>query len=250
MIPVEGSEYDVPCDTLIFAIGQSRMLEILPEPVEITGKHTTSNARVFVSGDFAYGSLDVIHAVADAKEAALEMDEYLMGEKRRAKSVEIRLLEDQMFGTGRLRDMDLAAPPVMDVLSVVKRARDEEVDRGFDDEQTRIAAQRCYLCNYKYEIDQDRCIHCDWCMKVMPRDCIHRTSFLFRGRDGADEAVDTPIPREATYIWIDSDECIRCGACLRICPTEAITVRKTDSQEHVTAVEYLPRQAVAHPPRF
>ena len=32
---VPGSEYEVPCDTLIYAIGQTRTLEILPDGVEL-----------------------------------------------------------------------------------------------------------------------------------------------------------------------------------------------------------------------
>ncbi|MBZ0273295.1 FAD-dependent oxidoreductase [bacterium] len=232
MIPIPGSEFERPCRTLILAIGQSRELEILPERIEIAGAHTTTHAKIFVTGDFAYGSLDVIHAVADAKAAADEIDEALMGEKRRERMLDVRYVDDQVYGTGRLRDMDLVQPPSMSTLDLLRRGFDDEVEQGFDDDKTQTHADRCYLCNYKYEIDQDRCIHCDWCLKVMPRDCIHKVSYIFQSNEGVTTTfVDTPIPRDATYIWIDSNECIRCGACLRVCPTEAISVRTTDIGE-------------------
>ena len=79
---VPGSDYEVPCDTLIYAVGQTRTLEILPEGVEIGGGNQTTHAKIFVSGDFHTGPLDVIHAVADAKQAATAIDEFLMGRKR------------------------------------------------------------------------------------------------------------------------------------------------------------------------
>ena len=73
----------------------------------------------------------------------------------------------------------------MPVLPLDERSENEEVDLGHDDEDTNVNAWRCYLCNYKFEIDQDACIHCDWCIKVSPRACIHKLTRLFRDEDGA-----------------------------------------------------------------
>ncbi|NQT16654.1 MAG: FAD-dependent oxidoreductase, partial [Planctomycetes bacterium] len=99
---VEGSEYEVPCDTLICAVGQTRTLEILPEGVEIAEGNRTTHERIFVSGDFHTGPDDVIHAVADGKEAACTIDEFLMGRKRLGRWVRIEEVDE----TGRLRDHD------------------------------------------------------------------------------------------------------------------------------------------------
>ena len=177
---IPGSEFDVPCRYLVMAIGQDRTLEILPEGVEFTDDHHTNRKGLFCTGDFHYGSLDVIHAVADGKEVADEVDLFLTGKVRKVKHV--RITEEAE--TGRLRDHDLADPPHMPVHPVDDRKGNEEVEIGFGPEATDVNAWRCYLCNYKYEIDQDKCIHCDWCIKVTPRKCILKLEELELDEDG------------------------------------------------------------------
>ncbi len=132
--------------------------------------------------------------------------------------------------TGRVRDHDILSPASMPVASVRQRAHaDHEVESGFTPESTCTNAQRCYLCHYKFEIDQDKCIHCDWCIQAAPRDCIKRLSRVFLDEDGCvDTVVEANLAHEGTYIWIDSDECIRCGKCLRVCPTAAISMSKAE----------------------
>lgn len=222
---VPGSEFTAPCKTVIFAIGQQRTLEILPQGVTTTEGHATTLDGLYVAGDFKTGALDVVHAVAEGKAAASEIDRHLTGRDRRRRTLEITEIE--RGETGRLRDHDLVQPPPMPNLPEYQRTRTAEVEIGFGRLDTQTHAFRCYLCNHKYEIDQDRCIHCDWCVKVAPRDCIKRLTRLFRDDDGAPTRfVETELPRDATYIWIDNDRCIRCGACFKICPTGAISLRR------------------------
>ncbi|MFH1921558.1 MAG: 4Fe-4S binding protein [Planctomycetota bacterium] len=57
----------MPCDTLISAVGQTRTLEILPDGVALIEGNRTTHEKLFVSGDFHTGPLDVIHAVVDGK---------------------------------------------------------------------------------------------------------------------------------------------------------------------------------------
>ena len=110
-----------------------------------------------------------------------------------------------------------------------QREANEEVELGYSADEIETNARRCYLCSFKFEIDQDKCIHCDWCIKASPRACIHRLTRLFTDRDGLPTGhIQSATAGDATYIWIDSDQCIRCGNCHRACPTYAIPIRKAD----------------------
>lgn len=224
-VPIPDSDFDVPCKTLIFSIGQSQDRNILPDGVRLRGSRRTTCENLFLAGDYSSGNADVISAIGDGKRAAADLDAFLMGRQRRRQLVRVTPVDE----TGRLRDHDLADQPDMPLLSVPERGRNDEVELGYGPEAAQIHAWRCYLCNHKFEIDQDKCIHCDWCIKVSPRNCILRLSHLKLDADGSPlEWIEAPAnePGAATYIWIDADQCIRCGNCIRACPVDAISLRK------------------------
>jgi dihydropyrimidine dehydrogenase (NAD+) subunit PreT len=85
--PLAGSEFSLPCDLIIAAVGQSPFLDLLESMKGIslesgrvvverrTGQ--TTNPRYFAGGDCVNGGREVVDAVADGKRAAVAMAEQL-----------------------------------------------------------------------------------------------------------------------------------------------------------------------------
>ncbi len=223
--PLPGSEFTLPCRHLIVAIGQDSDTTFLPAGVK--PDRQTTQPKLFCAGDFLTGSSDVIHAVAEGKAVADTMDQFLMGQVRKRYHVAVSLIRNRVQ-TGRTRDHDLQRPPAMPLATLSERVQEgTEVEKGHTGQDILAHATRCYLCNHKFEIDQDKCIHCDWCIEAAPRACIKRVSRIFRDDKGVPTGYTEAVSaKEATFIFIDSNECIRCGKCLRACPTGAISMKK------------------------
>ncbi len=77
--PIPGSEYEVACDTVIPALGQTRLTGMLH--LEMNGGSIavdratgcTSHPKYYAGGDCVNGGREVVDAVADGKRAALGM---------------------------------------------------------------------------------------------------------------------------------------------------------------------------------
>ncbi|WP_372797797.1 FAD-dependent oxidoreductase [Pontiella sp.] len=215
-------EFDVPADTVLLATGQfpDHSWECETEDFQSL-EHFR---KVFAAGDYASGASSLIDAIGHAKETADQVDEFLMGGKRREKSVKVEAAET----TGRTREMDKLPRNRMPMLPVAERSLMGEVETGYREKDAAAEASRCYRCHFKFEIDQDKCIKCDWCLKARPRpECILMLKSIEHDDEGRAVAWEsTDYVREMNLIWINQDECIRCGACLKACPVDAISLQK------------------------
>jgi heterodisulfide reductase subunit A len=88
--PVEGSEFTIPIDTVILAIGEAPDLSFLPKEVEVSEGNTigvepfttvTSQPGVFAGGDCVSGPATIVEAIVSGKKAAECIDQYLKNEK-------------------------------------------------------------------------------------------------------------------------------------------------------------------------
>ena len=234
-IPIEGSEFVEPCDTLLIAIGQKTVNDYLDLPVELdrwgnvkVGDHAmTSVEGLFAAGDFVIGASTVVEAVGLGRKTALEMDAWLMGRERRKLVVKIEPVEEPR----RERAWDFI-PQQHIPMEPMKSRFDTltlEAEKGYDQELAVEEAKRCYLCHHKYEIDPDNCIYCRACIEVAPRNCIKLVSGIDIKDDGSyGELTESGEWDKVGAIWIDNNECIRCGACYMVCPTKCISITKNE----------------------
>ncbi|MDT8422024.1 MAG: FAD-dependent oxidoreductase [Desulfuromonadales bacterium] len=235
--PVEvcGSEFEIPVDTVLLATGQFPDTRWIDEGwrdrlvqddgwLKSGASHTTAGENIFVAGDFATGARSLIEAIGHAKECVGVVDRFLTGHERLKAVAQI----EDVTASGRIREMDAVPRQAMPATPLSQRDLQTEVDLGFSAETAGDEAQRCYLCHFKYEIDSDKCIYCDWCIKVKPRpECILKVQKLHYDPQGRPTGWD--IARrddEVSLIWINQADCIRCGACVDACPVDAISVQK------------------------
>ena len=233
---IEGSEFDLPAEVILLATGQFPKTDFIDTELyrKLVGDdewllsgagQKTAMEKIFAAGDFATGAATLIEAIAHGKEAALQVDTYLMGTRRMR---EVAYIEDGRDHP-RERNMDFVDLQSMPTLPLEKRDLKEEVELGFDSDLSMAETSRCYLCHYKYEIDNSRCIQCDQCIVVKPRlNCIVRSSTLENDSAGRIVGFENE-PGTDDYrfeYFINQEDCIRCNACLEVCPTECISVQK------------------------
>jgi dihydropyrimidine dehydrogenase (NAD+) subunit PreT len=75
--PVPGSEFVVPVDTVVKAIGQRPREEFADLLRSVDEDGRTRNEKIFAAGDAVNGGSSVVQAVAEAKRAVRALDEWL-----------------------------------------------------------------------------------------------------------------------------------------------------------------------------
>jgi formate dehydrogenase major subunit len=240
-VEIPGSEFVIPADTVLLATGQFPATDWIDDAMKPdlvaedqwlksgTG-YATQYDKIFVAGDFATGASSLIQSIGHAKECVRAVDRFLMGRDRIRDFV---LIEDAET-TGRIREMDYEPLQSMPTIDLSKRDLPTEVETGYDENIARDEAQRCYQCNYKYEIDSDKCIYCDWCIKAKPRpNCILKIKKLHHNPDGTVAGWDLAEKQdEVNLIWINQEDCIRCNACVDACPVDCISIQKATLLTH------------------
>ncbi|MBA3903511.1 MAG: 4Fe-4S ferredoxin [Rhodocyclaceae bacterium] len=237
-IPIEGSEFVEPCDTLIIAIGQQTVNDFLGTKLELdrwgnvrVGENgMTSQAGLFAAGDYVRGASTVVEAVGHGRHTARRIDAWLMHHERRRQVVRIVPVDKPL----RERAFDFIPRQHMPTAPLAERMRGvgREVETGMDEQTAFEEAKRCYLCNLRYQIDIDRCIFCRACIEVAPRNCIKLVRGVEIGDDGAyGRLLETKEWNQVGAIWIDNNECIRCGQCYNACPVQCISISRCELTE-------------------
>ncbi len=236
-VAIEDSEFDVEVDTVLLATGQWQDTSWLGKSIAKqvldadgwikNGQPIKTDAPgIFLAGDYSIGASTLIEAIGHAKDCARTVDEYLVGESRMMDVAEI----SSTLETGRIPAMDEIARIPIPSLPLTERSFKAEVETGYTPNLANVETMRCYLCHYKFEIDNSICIYCEKCLDVKPHeDCIVRIDELQYDDDGRISGyVDAKdkTPHVYPLLYIDQDKCTRCGKCEKVCPVECISIQK------------------------
>ena len=247
-IPIEGSEYIVPADTVIPAVSQSADLGFLPVEssfevargrVKVDPATYATNVRgVWACGDFVTGPTTMIESAGHAKKCAYAIDRYLSGAANVTVDANVRVTSSWRHDMPEFYDrIPRQHIPVLPLEARLPSADPitnftTQVELGYGAQQAIAESTRCLMCNYNIWFDPMRCVLCGACADVCPEGVIHMVDINQLKSEGA-----LPELSEA-YGWenggamlLDEERCIRCALCVKRCPFDAITMERFELQE-------------------
>ncbi|MEO0116233.1 MAG: NAD(P)-binding protein [candidate division WOR-3 bacterium] len=192
-IPIKGSNFSIPGETVIKAIGEIVEMEILPKELEKTpwgiktdqfGK--TNLQGIFAGGDCVTGPQTVVKAIAWGRKAA----ETILGKK--TEEIRKEIVNFNLLNTFYFEKM---ARVKMRSLPLKKRKTFQEINLGYNEEELLRETGRCFSCGV--------CNQCDNCYVFCP---------------------DLAVRKKEDGYEFDYDYCKGCGVCARECPRCAITM--------------------------
>jgi 2-oxoacid:acceptor oxidoreductase gamma subunit (pyruvate/2-ketoisovalerate family) len=192
------ARFDLPCDLVILALGQSHDISILPEGSVIKEGETLlglSGAPFFLGGDFATNEGTVSAAIGCGIRAARHIHRTLTGEDLFPPPAE-PVATSGVIKFHRFGHMPRQAVKTLN--PAVRQHCFDEVHLGFQAGPNDAAvseALRCLSCGV--------CNECDRCLEYCPEGILHRAN----EGDG--------------YVF-DLEYCKGCGVCMTACPRGAI----------------------------
>ena len=180
-LPVQGSEFEIPADTVIAAVAQAPEISFLDEShgLEISAQGTlvadpltlaTNRPGVFTGGDAARGPGILIQAIADGRRGALSIDRYLRGVDLLTPREQIPLpladLSKEEIDQKRMGgEVSLSPRATIPVRPTGERIKDfGEVELALTEEQAKQEAGRCLACGI--------CSECHLCVEACKREAI------------------------------------------------------------------------------
>jgi len=159
-IPVSGSEFFAPADTVIAAVGQAPDLSFLPADSALertrwerlavdANKLVTSVPGVFAGGDFVSGPGMVIEAIAAGRRGAIAIDKYLRGDTSRVEMYDLKpSVVDEEIKTEEEESWEPQFRPEIPHLALKERKGSfQEIELSFSEEKAIQEAKRCLRCD-------------------------------------------------------------------------------------------------------
>jgi heterodisulfide reductase subunit A-like polyferredoxin len=156
-VPIEGSNFELPADTVIIAIGQVADLEgfaLVDGKLRTDGSLATETPGVFAGGDVVLGPASLIEAMAHGHQAAASIHAYLCHEP-----LPISSRTETPYAPNPRPGAPAQPKTPMRRVSEQDRIRDfREIDLGYTPEEAMAEAGRCLACGL--------CSECGLCVKA------------------------------------------------------------------------------------
>jgi NADPH-dependent glutamate synthase beta subunit-like oxidoreductase len=220
---IDGTEFEVTCDSILVAIGQVQHLDWLPDGFaersligadefgRVRGANGTE-AHVFTGGDVMRGPSMVVDALGDGKRAARDIDRVLRGEVPEP-DAPVEVMPYERLNSAYFRHAPRIDAPVSPA-GERRRNQKTEVTLAYSREEAVAESDRCMSCGV--------CNGCDNCYIVCPDVSVMRDA------------------RENGAYSIRTTYCKGCLVCVQECPTgclEKVPELDFDEPDSVTRME-------------
>ncbi len=247
-IPIEGSEFIVPAQTVIPAVSQAADLSFLPTGSSFEvgrgrmrvdpATYATNVRGVFACGDFVTGPATLIEAAGHGKKCAYSIDRYLAGESDVRIDANVRITSSWRHDMPELYDViprqHIPTLPLMARMPSTDPTVNftTPVELGYTAQQAVAESTRCLMCNYNIWFDPFRCVLCGACADVCPEGVIHMVDVNQLKTEGTlPEIEDAYGWEQGAAMILDEERCIRCALCVKRCPFDAITMERFELRE-------------------
>jgi NADH-quinone oxidoreductase subunit F len=159
-VPISGSEFFAPADTVIAAVGQAPDLSFLPpdsalertrwERLAIDENRLATNVPgVFAGGDLVAGPGRVIEGIAAGRRGAIAIDKYLQGDTSRVEMYDLKpsVIEEEISREEEESWEPQFRPETPRLPLEERKVSFKEIELSFSEEKARQEAKRCLRCD-------------------------------------------------------------------------------------------------------
>jgi formate dehydrogenase major subunit len=214
-VPVPGSEFTIPVDIVIAAVGQMPDLSCLSEDqdlelgrqnIKVDDETMMTNINgVFSGGDCVIGAATAIEAVAAGKTAALSIDNFLKTGVPLKPPMPFSIIKGDLEEIDTMEYTDIERVPRRGVptLRPDERKHDfTEFEKPYAEDMALKETERCLECGCKASYD----------CKLRDLSTEHDIS-LIKNKD----SYLYPVSTSHAFIERDPNKCIVCGLCVQTC---------------------------------